>query len=59
MKLSAWLDDTDITDSKRLLQEFQGLSLENIWISIEPFVQPHFKQKARYALEDVLSDDLI
>ncbi len=59
MKLSAWRDDTDINDSKRLLQEFQGLSLENIWVAIEPFVQQHFKQKARYALEDVLSDALI
>jgi predicted nucleotidyltransferase len=59
MKLSAWRDDTDINDAKRLLQEFQGLNAENIWIAVEPFVQPHFKQKARYALEDVLSNDFI
>jgi predicted nucleotidyltransferase len=30
MKLSAWRDDTDINDARRLLLEFDGVELENI-----------------------------
>jgi predicted nucleotidyltransferase len=53
MKLSAWRDDTDIEDAKRLLIEFPRDSLEMVWAKLEPFLIPSAVQKARYALEDV------
>jgi Nucleotidyltransferase of unknown function (DUF6036) len=53
MKLSAWRDDTDINDAKRLLLEFPNLELEALWTRIEPFVIRGEELKARYALEDL------
>jgi Nucleotidyltransferase of unknown function (DUF6036) len=53
MKLSAWRDDTDIEDAKRLLIEFPQDSLETVWAKLEAFLIPGAVQKARYALEDV------
>lgn len=53
MKLSAWRDDTDINDARRLLLEFDGAELEDIWRTLEPFLIPGSELKARYALEDL------
>ena len=53
MKLSAWRDDTDINDARRLLLEFPNLALEALWTTIEPFVIRGEELKARYALEDL------
>ena len=55
-KLSAWRDDTDIEDAKRLLLEFPRDSLEMVWAKLEPFLIPGAVQKARYALEDIWGD---
>jgi Nucleotidyltransferase of unknown function (DUF6036) len=57
MKLTAWRDDVDIEDSKRLLLEFRNLTLEDVWSRVEPFLIPNQVQKARYALEDAWSDE--
>ncbi len=57
MKLTAWRDDVDIDDSRRLLKEFKNLSLEDVWIKLEPYLIPGQSQKARYALEDVWFDE--
>jgi predicted nucleotidyltransferase len=56
MKLSAWRDDTDINDVKRLLQEFKQSTLEEIWLLLEPYLIRGKEQKARYALEDAWAD---
>jgi predicted nucleotidyltransferase len=56
MKLSAWRDDTDINDVKRLLQEFKQVTLEEVWLLLEPYLIRGQEQKARYALEDVWED---
>jgi predicted nucleotidyltransferase len=53
MKLSAWRDDTDINDAKRLLLEFPEDSLEMVWDRVEVFLIPGAALKARYALEDL------
>jgi predicted nucleotidyltransferase len=53
MKLSAWRDDTDINDARRLLLEFDNVSLEHVWATLEPFLIPGQELKARYALEDL------
>lgn len=52
MKLSAWRDDTDIDDAKRLLQELTG-SAQEIWSDIEPFLVPGRELKAKYAFSDL------
>src|SRR5205085_12396420 len=52
MKLSAWRDDTDIEDAKRLLQEMPG-SQEVVWKEIEPYLVPGRELKARYAFLDL------
>lgn len=39
MKLSAWRDDIDISDARRLLQEVgRGRKKDDAWQSIEPFL---------------------
>jgi predicted nucleotidyltransferase len=53
MKLSAWRDDTDINDARRLMLEFPNFELEALWAKIEPFVIRGEELKARYALEDL------
>ena len=53
MKLSAWRDDTDINDARRLLLEFPNLKLEELWVKLEPFIVPGQELKTRYALEDL------
>jgi hypothetical protein len=52
MKLSAWRDDVDIADARRLLTELKG-TREQIWLEIEPFLVPGDKLKAQYAFADL------
>ncbi len=52
MKLSAWRDDVDIADARRLLQEMSG-SRDEIWQAVEPYLVPGAELKARYAFADL------
>ena len=52
MKLSAWRDDLDVEDARRLLQECRG-TREDVWREVEPFVVPGRGMKARYAFDDL------
>jgi hypothetical protein len=52
MKLSAWRDDVDIDDARRLLQELQG-NQDEIWQRVEPFLVPGQQLKAQYAFLDL------
>jgi len=54
MKLSAWRDDVDISDARRLLREIpQGLTREQVWVLVQPYLIPGSELKAQYALEDL------
>lgn len=54
MKLSAWRDDVDIADARRLLQELGPLGKRDvIWQSIQPFLVPGNELKAQYAFMDL------
>jgi hypothetical protein len=48
MKLSAWRDDVDISDARRLLRELSG-AYDDVWQQILPFLQPGVELKAKYA----------
>lgn len=52
MKLSAWRDDVDIADARRLLQEISGVR-EEIWRALEPYLVPGNELKAQHAFEDL------
>jgi len=52
MKLSAWRDDVDIEDARRLLQALQG-DQEQIWAAVEPYLFPGTELKAQYAFLDL------
>ena len=52
MKLSAWRDDVDIADARRLLQEMTG-DRDEIWQAVEPYLVPGDELKAQYAFEDL------
>ncbi|MGH9839066.1 MAG: hypothetical protein ACREEM_09805 [Blastocatellia bacterium] len=52
MKLSAWRDDVDIADARRLLQEMSG-SQDEIWQAVEPYLVPGDALKAQYAFADL------
>jgi hypothetical protein len=52
MKLSAWRDELDITDARRLLRELAG-EKEIIWQEISPYLIPGSELKARYAFDDL------
>lgn len=52
MKLSAWRDDVDIADARRLLQEMSG-SRDEIWQAVEPYLVPGSELKAQYAFADL------
>ena len=52
MKLSAWRDDLDISDARRILQEMQG-TREDVLQRIQPFLIPGTELKAEYALMDL------
>ena len=54
MKLSAWRDDIDISDARRLLQEVgRGQNRDDIWQSIEPFLVKGDELTAQYAFWDL------
>jgi hypothetical protein len=54
MKLSAWRDDIDISDARRLLQEFgHGRNRDDVWQSIEPFLVKGDELTAQYAFWDL------
>lgn len=54
MKLSAWRDDVDISDARRLLQEVaQGQQQDEIWHAIEPYLIPGDELTAQYAFMDL------
>ncbi len=52
MKLSAWRDDLDVEDARRLLKECRG-AREDVWREVEPYVVPGRETKARYAFDDL------
>ena len=52
MKLSAWRDDVDIEDARRLLGELRA-SRDDIWQAVEPFLIPGQQLKAKYAFLDL------
>lgn len=52
MKLSAWRDDVDIEDARRLLQELSG-EREQVWQAVEPYLVPGAELKAQYAFLDL------
>ncbi len=54
MKLSAWRDDLDIADARRLLQELASTDgSEAVWKRVEPFLAPADELSAQYAFEDL------
>jgi hypothetical protein len=54
MKLSAWRDDIDVADARRLLQELAiSGGRDQVWTEVEPFLVPGGELKARYALDDL------
>ena len=55
MKLSAWRDDVDIEDARRLLRELIG-SQDEIWSLVEPYLVPGHELKAQYAFLDLWED---
>ena len=56
MKLSAWRDDVDIEDARRLLRELAG-QREQIWAALEPYLVPGEELKAHYAFLDLWEAD--
>ena len=52
MKLCAWRDDVDIADGRRLLAELAG-SYDEVWRSVEAYLQPWKELKAKYAFDDL------
>lgn len=55
MKLSAWRDDVDIEDARRLLQALAG-EQQQVWAAIELYLVPGTELKARYAFLDLWED---
>ena len=54
MKLSAWRDDLDISDARRLMQEIKsGRDKDDIWQSLEPYLVPGDELTAQYAFLDL------
>ncbi len=54
MKLSAWRDDVDIADARRLLQEVgRGRNQDEVWQSLEPFLVRGDELTAQYAFWDL------
>lgn len=52
MKLSAWRDETDIDDARRLLQDMSG-EQDRIWREVERYLVPGRELKAKYAFLDL------
>lgn len=54
MKLSAWRDDIDISDARRLLDEVgRGRKRDEVWQSLEPFLVKGDELTAQYAFLDL------
>ncbi len=55
MKLSAWRDDVDIADARRLLQELAATDIgrEALWQNVEPYLMPGDELTAQYAFQDL------
>ncbi len=54
MKLSAWRDDVDISDAKRLMQEVvSGRERDDVWQSLEPYLVKGDELTAQYAFLDL------
>lgn len=54
MKLSAWRDDVDIADARRLLQEMTVVEdRDAIWRKVEPYLIPGDELTAQYAFQDL------
>ena len=54
MKLSAWRDDLDISDARRLLQELKGGRVKyEIWQDLERYLVPGDELTAQYAFLDL------
>lgn len=54
MKLSAWRDDVDISDARRLLTTLaDNQNAEQIWQALEPYLVPGEELKAQYAFQDL------
>ena len=54
MKLSAWRDDLDISDARRLLQEIKSRQdKDEIWQRLEPYLVPGDELTAQYAFMDL------
>jgi hypothetical protein len=54
MKLSAWRDDLDISDARRLMQEITGgRNKDEIWQRLEPYLVPGDELTAQYAFLDL------
>jgi hypothetical protein len=53
MKLSAWRDDVDISDARRLLETIAPQNAEKLWQALEPFLVPGEELKAQYAFQDL------
>jgi predicted nucleotidyltransferase len=57
MKLSAWRDDVDIADARRLLRDMRiSEGRDAVWRQIEPFLVPGTELKAKYAFDDMWED---
>jgi hypothetical protein len=54
MKLSAWRDDVDISDARRLLQEVAAnQKRDDVWEKIEPYLVKGDELTAQYAFWDL------
>ena len=54
MKLSAWRDDVDISDARRLLQEVaKGNKRDEVWQNLEPYLVKGDELTAQYAFLDL------
>ncbi len=54
MKLSAWRDDVDISDARRLMQEItSGRKRDEVWQSLEPYLVKGDELTAQYAFLDL------
>ena len=54
MKLSAWRDDVDISDARRLLEELARTGVrDQIWQKVEPYLVRGDELKAHYAFQDL------
>jgi len=54
MKLSAWRDDVDVSDARRLLEELAATgNRDEIWLKVEPYLVRGDELKAHYAFQDL------